>query len=304
MTQTKIGGRKASETNKRRHGEDFYKRIGAIGGRNGHTVNLDKREAVALGQYTLFSDGEILAKDGHIMMPQKDEKGYLRIRLRYGDVDKYGGATYKIHRLVAENFVPNPDNKPQVNHINGDKTDNRAENLEWVTNTENMKHAIGNGLVDNTSDKMNKLGGQIRTAVELGFVIKDIADKNGISEKTIRRRVYDFKPEPFSTLKLGRRRAFFYYDKSRKKYRVEENDRIPENKSFNTIEDAQAYVNQFYKSGGFTSNPALAALAGRKGGRRGKRGLKFLREEDGYYVYEDRKTKAEVWYSIGEKKNV
>lgn len=57
-------------------------------------------------------------------------------------------------------------------------------------------------------------------------------------------------------------------------------------------------------TGGFTNNPALAALAGRKGGRRGKRGLKFLREEDGYYVYEDRKTKAEVWYSIGEKKNV
>ena len=256
--------------------KEFLRERGAKGGRNGHTLNLDEREAVALGQYTLFSDGEILAKDGHIMMPQKDEKGYLRIRLRYGDVDKYGGATYKIHRLVAENFVPNPGKKPQVNHINGDKTDNRAENLEWVTNAENVKHAIETGLQDNTSAKMNKLGGQIRTAVELGFVIKDIADKNGINEKTIRRRVYDFEPEPFSTLKLGRRRAFFYYDKSRKKYRVESNDRIPEGKQFKTRAEAQAYVNQFYKAGGFAANPELARIAGAKGGKTSRRNYTYV----------------------------
>lgn len=273
MAGNKAGGRKAALTNIQRHGADFYARIGAKGGRNGRQIDLDERRAVSLGEYTLFDDGEILSKDKQIMMPQKDAKGYLRIRLRYGNVDEHGAATYKIHRLVAENFIPNPMGKPQVNHINGDKTDNRAENLEWVTNAENVRHAMENGLQDNTSQQMNDLGGQIRTAIERGYVVKDIAELNGINEKTIRRRVYDFTPEPITTLKVGRVKAYFYYDKSRKKYRVEANDRIPEGRQFSTRKEAQSYVNQFYKAGGFASMPLeKVQAAGRLGGQRSRRG--------------------------------
>ena len=69
-------------------------------------------------------------------------KGYPSVKLSKGE--RYDRKQLSVHRIVAENFIPNPLNKPQVNHINGIKTDNRVENLEWVTARENQTNMISN----------------------------------------------------------------------------------------------------------------------------------------------------------------
>ena len=94
--------------------------------------------------YSISNTGKVRNnKTTRILKPIKDKDGYLKVNLYILGNRR----TYTIHRLVAQAFIPNPDNKPQVNHINGSKTDNRVINLEWNTCKENINHAISSGLI-------------------------------------------------------------------------------------------------------------------------------------------------------------
>lgn len=77
-----------------------------------------------------------------ILKPDVSKFGYLFVDLCKNNICK----SFRVHRLVAIVFIPNLENKEQVNHINGIKTDNMVQNLEWVTAKENIQHAYDNGL--------------------------------------------------------------------------------------------------------------------------------------------------------------
>ena len=96
-------------------------------------------------RYAITEEGRVFSfvSARFISLHALNSKGYPKVMLSNGNQKrKY----FSIHRLVAQAYIPNLFNKPQINHKNGIKTDNRIENLEWVTQSENIIHAIETGL--------------------------------------------------------------------------------------------------------------------------------------------------------------
>lgn len=99
------------------------------------------------GRYTILPDGRVFRnrlKSSKLLRTKQHRKGYIEIELY--PVENGGKKPFKLHRLLAQTFIPNPENKLQVNHKDGNKANNSLANLEWSTNSENQLHAWATGL--------------------------------------------------------------------------------------------------------------------------------------------------------------
>lgn len=99
--------------------------------------------------YHVSNFGRVKGCSGKILSPEKTNRGYLRVITSIDKVHK----KYSVHRLVAKAFIANPDNKEEVNHKDGVKTNNHFDNLEWVTRRENIDHSLKNNFQGKNSNK-------------------------------------------------------------------------------------------------------------------------------------------------------
>jgi len=124
-----------------------------------------------------------------IMTPVDNMKaGYLRVVLTKDGNSKL----VYIHRVVAETYITNPDGKPMVNHIDGVKTNNRVENLEWVTRIENYVHAFELGLYPRNRIHPSKKK-EVCGLVKAGVPVKLVAEKYGLKPGGVRSLVYRYE---------------------------------------------------------------------------------------------------------------
>lgn len=137
-----------------------------------------------IGDYYVSNLGNI-KRNGKELKKALDRKGYYYVNVSINGKVK---AT-RVHRLVAQAFIPNPLNKREINHIDGNKINNVVNNLEWATHQENMKHASNNGLISKDGiiksvncaiEKTKKPIYQIKN----GIIIKEFDGVNVASRET------------------------------------------------------------------------------------------------------------------------
>lgn len=131
---------------------------------------------------TVGWNGRKYIKRERILIPSKTTTGYMKIELSKNKEKK----SKKIHRLIAMAFISNPENKPQINHIDGNPLNNDIENLEWCTQKENIIHAYNTGLIPT----LDIPGYEIADLyIEQGYALRKIASLYGTNQNTIMRRL-------------------------------------------------------------------------------------------------------------------
>ena len=139
------------------------------------------------GVFEVSINGEV-RRDGKIKRPHKNSGGYFVVNVNVNGKHTTG----LVHRLVASAFVPNPNNKPEVNHIDGNKENNCADNLEWVTAKENIAHARKTGLMGESDEHLAKLndGAQRANKRRSKIVIRDDGERyESITEAALKNNV-------------------------------------------------------------------------------------------------------------------
>ena len=134
--------------------------------------------------YFVTEDGKVIGIKGCEMKLNAGKSGYFQVR------STRLNKTFSVHRMVAETYIPNIKNKSDVNHINGIKTDNRVENLEWVLHRENLDHAIKNNLVlkgeKNRNSKLKDVDViKIHSLLQKGITTKELSETYNVSYSTI-----------------------------------------------------------------------------------------------------------------------
>lgn len=134
----------------------------------------------------VYVEGEdiyrIIGNEYHKLSKWIDNTGYYQVVFRIDGKRKY----VRVHRLIAETLLPNPDNLPQINHIDGNKLNNSIENLEWTTNSANTQHGYDNNLYHNKKRSHAVKTIHKETGEEQTFKsIRECAEILGLNRKTI-----------------------------------------------------------------------------------------------------------------------
>lgn len=135
----------------------------------------------SINKFIVLRNGELRKLKERIMKPSITEYGYIR----YALTKNSKRVLFRAHRLVAEAFIPNPENKPEVNHKFGDKLDNRVSQLEWATASENMRDAYDNGLIKSRKGAKHH---NSKLTDDIVLKIRDLYSKGGFSYKDLGRK--------------------------------------------------------------------------------------------------------------------